>query len=255
MARALRNKPLIEAFMEVHFDPTSAVASYPIWVGVLYEHLKDRFPHTVTLPASTLPTQMAPELARLQFRPGEDGWPLIQVGPAVVTLNFNEGYRWSEFRAMAARLFTELSVGHGSDSMPISSLALSYQNVIHLDLQERLREVLERKLNTRFDLPETILNDARLTPERSGFNYFLSRSVGDPAGDASIRFASAEHKKVPAIICELRFVSTNANVLASLDSRNAWLVGAHELLEAWFFAVIQGELEREFEPYDDAESA
>ena len=44
-----------------------------------------------------MPDEFTPHIVHHRFRVSPDGWPLLQVGPGVFTVNDTANYRWTEF--------------------------------------------------------------------------------------------------------------------------------------------------------------
>ena len=101
--RELQKKPLIEAILELrwHVDPSRGDPNYSIFVGRLYDLLASKYPHYEQLPSSMIPSQMAANIAQHRFRVAEEKWPLVQVGPGIVTLNDTDNYTWYDFGVRA----------------------------------------------------------------------------------------------------------------------------------------------------------
>ncbi len=104
MPEQLENSPLVEALLEIKWklnrirpdtfeDPGHKWAS-----GRLYDRVRERFGHIQELPASLVPEEMTPHTVRHQFRTEKNGWPLVQLGPGIATVNFTSPYSWDSFR-------------------------------------------------------------------------------------------------------------------------------------------------------------
>ena len=85
-AKLLKNKPLIEAILEVRWnlEPGPAPGTgrdphYKFLLGKLFETVKTRFPHHEELPAASIPEELTPYAVHHRFRESANGWPLIQV--------------------------------------------------------------------------------------------------------------------------------------------------------------------------------
>jgi len=110
----LKNKPLVEAIFELkwdlqempgeyYFDP-----DYKMSIGRLYENLKDKYPTQEKLNTATMPDEIAGHVVQYRFRSAENDWPLVQIGPGIVTLNETEKYTWDEFKDNITRLIETL---------------------------------------------------------------------------------------------------------------------------------------------------
>ena len=97
----LQNKPLVEAIFELRWkleerSPGIKIdPHYKILVGAMYEKVKDRYPFPEQMPTVNIPDEMAAHVVQHRFRKAENEWPLVQVGPGIVTLNDTHGYTWA----------------------------------------------------------------------------------------------------------------------------------------------------------------
>ena len=99
----LKNKPLVEAIFElkwkliqqdtgIYIDP-----HYKILIGSLYEKIKDKYPFYEQLETARMPDEIAAYLVQHRFRVKENDWPLIQIGPGIITLNDTDNYVYHVF--------------------------------------------------------------------------------------------------------------------------------------------------------------
>ncbi len=110
MAEKLPNQPLTETSFEVHWTkaedpveegtrptkipsgqtpigPKVVDPDHTIFLGRMFERLAKTYPHRINLPASTVPTEYAPHVLQYQFWTAEERWPVVQLGPGVLTFN------------------------------------------------------------------------------------------------------------------------------------------------------------------------
>ena len=89
----LTHPPLIEAILEVRWQlqqqaPGVAVdPKYKLLVGRLYDRLSRDYPFYEPLPTASMPDEMLGYVVQHRFRTADGAWPLVQVGPGLVTLN------------------------------------------------------------------------------------------------------------------------------------------------------------------------
>ena len=99
----LTNKPLVEAIFELRWELQEVSPGfktdphYPILIGGIYGKAKSQYGFHEKLPTATMPDEIAGYIVQHRFRKGENSWPLIQIGPGIITLNDTEGYVWEDF--------------------------------------------------------------------------------------------------------------------------------------------------------------
>src|SRR5688572_5700647 len=100
----LPKKPLVEAILEIRWaiqpqaDGEGIDPGFSIFLGRFYDKVSSEFPESENLPAAMMPEQITPYLVRNRFRKTKGGWPLVQVGPGILSANDTEAYDWSTFR-------------------------------------------------------------------------------------------------------------------------------------------------------------
>ena len=103
--KILKNKPLVEAIFELRWkleDDKNAIGikkdpHYKILVGRVYDNVKGNYPYYSQLPTAHMPDEIAGYVVQHQFRKAKDKWPLIQLGPGIITLNSTNDYVWENF--------------------------------------------------------------------------------------------------------------------------------------------------------------
>src|SRR5579872_3233151 len=90
----LLNPPMVEVVFEVRWDllqdqQTGRMRdpSYPMMYGSMYERLKKEFPFIEDLPSTQAHPEATPFTPRHRIRKERTGYPLMQVGPGIVTIN------------------------------------------------------------------------------------------------------------------------------------------------------------------------
>jgi uncharacterized protein (TIGR04255 family) len=102
----LPRKPLVEAIFELRWalqkqpDGQAIDPGFQIFLGRFYDKVSSDFPESENLDAALVPEMMTPYIVRNRFRKTKGGWPLVQVGTGILSVNDTEGYDWSTFRPM-----------------------------------------------------------------------------------------------------------------------------------------------------------
>ena len=256
MPHELANKPLVEAILELKWSPQGQVIAwsdpaYPLYVGTLYEAIKDDYGVVEELPAKQIPDEISAGVVKYRFRRSADGWPLVQAGPGIATLNFTEAYDWERFRKAALDFFPRLLSAYrfsGTYQGPAFTAAiLRYINAAEADpaLEDPLR-FMHTKLHTEIGLPADIVQANQIRGAAAAVDLRLSYPLADPVGSGNIRLTTGKKNDKPAIVWDLSVISQGADAPQSEEQMEQWLLRAHDLIEAWFFTFIEGELEAQF---------
>lgn len=262
MSTQLKNPPLIEALLEIKWNlrklegpDTYTDPGFKIASGRLYDRINKRFPVITNLPAAAIPEEISAYTVRHQFRTEPNGWPLVQIGPGVATVNYTTPYSWKKFkdtiRAFVPQLVASYS-GVISDQQPpvlqANSVLLRYINAVEWDWEEsNALQYLLSNLHTTFQLPQELF-DPGLTGLPVDINLQVGYPITEPKGKMLLRFGTGRVGQTNGLIWELIFVSVNdeAPSLTETDSFLSWVSTAHDIIEKWFFVLIKGELYRTF---------
>jgi len=247
--RDLPNKPLVEAILEVQWQvPEEGDPHYNLFPGRLYDSVAKEYPVHEPLPTSSLPQQVAQHITQHRFRTKENSWPLIQVGPGIVTLNDTVGYTWTDFGARAKKLIPNIFNAYPKpEELRVSRLLLRYIDAVEFDCdKENAFQFLKDKLKTSIEFPTALFTDIPVRKTPTGFNFRTEFPVTSPAGIISLRFATGTHNNKPALIWETAVVSRGRDLPRLPEGFGEWIDNSHELTDDWFFKLIEGELERRF---------
>lgn len=245
----LPNKPLIEAIAEIRWGKESELdPAFQIIIGRLYERLQGDYPEIEDLPIAQVPPAMTVHLVRHRFRRVKEGWPLVQIGPGVLTVNETEAYRWSEFSTRVKTALAKLYDAHPApEGINISQLLLRYINAIEVDyLSQDLIAFLSAKMRTVISIPRELFQQTAVAEKPHGLSIQLTFPTETPRGGLHVRFGTGRKKDKPALIWELQMRSTTPDLPEMPGGFDAWLEAAHGLVEHWFFEIAKGELLESF---------
>lgn len=245
----LPNKPLVEAILEVKWGgEVQPDPAYPISVGRLYERLRHEYPEIENLPVAQVPAEMTTHIVRHRFRKKQDAWPLVQIGPGVLTLNDTVGYHWDDFNARARMLLPWLYDAHPSpSSLRLNSLLLRYINAVELDYEkESALEFLSSRMRLSIGVPSELVDETALRAYPTAVGLQIAFAAQAPAGALRLQVGTGASKGRKALIWEIHFMSVGVDVPRVPDGFGAWLDGAHAKIEDWFFGLAEGELLRKF---------
>jgi uncharacterized protein (TIGR04255 family) len=242
----LPKAPLVEAIFEMQWQTIDGKgdSTYPLSVGRLYSEMGTEYPATEDLPIVEVPARMTMNMVRHRFRTKQQGWPLMQIGPGILTVNDTEAYRWEDFqnriKTITGKMFNLYSP---KEAIKIQSLLLRYINAIELDFDAvNVIDFLASKLKLDIKLPGALFEKHDINKQPAGFALQLDHVGKEPNGIAKIHIARGAKNQKPALIWELHFRSLEAQIPQLPEKFNDWLTGAHDLIEDWFIAMSKGDL-------------
>ncbi|HSX11710.1 MAG TPA: TIGR04255 family protein [Chlamydiales bacterium] len=252
----LLHPPVIEVIFELRWEietdsQTGRMRdpSYPMMYGRIYERLKKDFPHIEDLPSVQAHPEATPFIPRHRMRKEKNGYPLVQVGPGIITVNDAKGYSWKSFRALALRLIEAVSELFPEGGMPLNFTRseLRYVNGIRFDIaRENPLAFLAEKLHMKVELdPELFAQNAiHERPNALGVN--LAYALEKPMGNLSIHANLGQFEGKPAFIQQTSILSVGDLVPTELETFTPWLEEAHQVAENCFQTFCKGALMEKF---------
>jgi len=268
-ARELKKKPLIEAICEIRWalkrvqgvpgmpemtstDPLFPVMTvdphYRLLLGRLYDRLRSQYATHEPLGPAGIPDEMSGHIVQHRFRAAQNEWPLIQMGPGVVTINDTSKYNWEDFRGRVVDVKTKLYEAHPEpQDLRIETLVLRYLDAVEFDYPSAdVFQFLSEKLKVSIALSDDLFVGTGVEQQPCHFQSQQMHRTKTPAGIFRLGFATGIHNGKPSLIWETSLSSTGEDVSRMPDDFETWLDQAHTLISDWFFKMIDGDLRRRF---------
>lgn len=247
----LKNKPLVEALLELTWrippgpegDP-----HYRLLLGRFSEKVAADYPFHEPLPTAQVPDVMVPYMAQHRFRKGAGRWPLVQIGPGIMTVNETDAYTWGSFRECCVKAVKDLFDAHpAKQDFPAQGLTLRYIDAVEVDFsRESVFDFLETKMKTKISLPDSLFEGTDVNRNPEEFNWQASFPHSRHGGAVTLRFAMGKKLGKSALVWEtLVQAAPNPSPLSS-DTFSSWIDAAHGLTHTWFTKLIEGDLKRKF---------
>ena len=251
----LTHPPLIEVILEVRWQlqqqaPGVAVdPKYKLLVGRLYDRLSRDYPFYEPLPTASMPDEMLGYVVQHRFRTAEGAWPLVQVGPGLVTLNDTRDYTWKAFEAKSRQLVDALYSAYpdADTTLQVGGLQLRYIDAIPFDFATAdVFQFLAENLKITLAFSPALFTDVPVKPAPKGLNAMVEFSTANPSGTLRIRLARGKHQGADALILEMVLIADDSDAPDMPAGFVAWLNAAHNVIHDTFFKMIEGHLEEQF---------
>ncbi len=254
--KVLRNKPLVEAIFELRWDlqePTPGMKidpHYKLLIGRLYDKLNDEYPFHEQLPVAAMPDEIAGYVVQHRFRKDKDKWPLVQIGPGIITVNDTEGYVWEDFEKriiQAVNILFEV-YPESKNNLKIDRLLLRYMDAISFDFEkDDIFTFLKEQVKTKINLYQKLFEDTRVKKPPLDLDLRFAFASTEPKGAIRLRFVRGKKKESDVLIWETMVEAVSEDVPKVQNEIADWIQEAHNLTDDWFFKLIEGELLRRFE--------
>jgi len=255
MSNELANKPLVEALFEIKWELKESKKrgkhdpNYKILVGMLYDKLNKEYPYFEPLDAAELPDEMAAHIVQNRFRVAEDQWPVVQIGPGIITVNDTQNYKWEDFEKKILNVLRILiDIYPNRENLVFNSILLRYINVIEeFEGDGDTFAFLKENMHTEINLDEKLFEETGVKNLPLSFEFNISFGSTKPKGAVILRLAKGKIDNRPRLGLETMVLSLKKDVPNSTEDIHKWIKEAHNLTDDWFFKLIEGDLKRRFE--------
>lgn len=256
----LKNKPLVEAIFEMRWKLKEQSgmrldSNYKLLPGRLSDKLRKVYPYYQILPTEIVPEELAGGLVQHQFRKSKNQWPLVQIGPGILTVNDTENYIWKDFRKSiidAVKAFYEAYPD--SSDLIIESLLLRYIDGIEFDFDNKdILQFLKEQMKISITLPPPVFEKGD-TKKLSRLNCVFSFKCDVPESLVTIRLSRGKFNRwnnersiKEGLLWDTVVDTRYGERLKNISVLSEWLEAAHDITHKWFFKIIEGDLEKRFQ--------
>ncbi len=252
--KELKNKPLAEVILEMKWALTSPAPGvqidphYKILLGRFYDKVSGEYPEHEQLQTATMPDEIAGQMVQHRFRIAPNEWPLLQIGPGIMTVNETHKYKWLDFRSRSVAAIDKLFNAHPKPrDLKIDSLLLRYIDAVEFNYsKQHVFEFLKDKMKFMIALPDSLFKDTKIQKNPQHFSWQSSFGCQNPGGIITLRFATGKKDNLPSLIWETIVHSRGEDIPSMPQMFERWVDEAHAITDDWFFKIIEGELERRF---------
>lgn len=252
--KELKHKPLVEAIVEVRWtleSPAQGIERdphYKFLLGRLFDRVHKDYPEHEQLPTATIPDEFVGHAVQHRFRSAPAEWPLIQVGPGILTVNDTDKYTWEDFRARSVAAVDNLFGAHPKPgALRIEALVLRYIDAVDFDYaKEDVFAFLKANMKVLAGLPRNLFDYPGVKRAPQHFSWQAAFACEKPQGSVSVRFATGQRQQNPSLVWETIVESSGSGMPPMPQEFAAWMDAAHNMTHDWFFKLIAGNLERRF---------
>jgi len=249
----LQNPPIVEALLEVKWDLKGAGGAelidphYQLLLGSFWQLIKDSYPHHEPLPAASIPDEVTGAVVKHRFRVAKDEWPLIQLGPGIMSVNETQKYTtFEKFKPLAVTAIEKLFEAYPADPN-IRSLTLRYIDAVDMDYsKEDVVEFIKSKMSIPVSLPKFLSQDDNLDANPNNLAFRVSLRSNKPSGIGTLSVSTGLRDGKRSLIWEQIVHSSGDDVCEMPKGFGNWLTDAHSLIDGWFWKIIDGDLQGRF---------
>jgi uncharacterized protein (TIGR04255 family) len=249
----LPNKPLVEAIFELQWelltnDDVQRDPGFRILLGRMYDKVRSEYPELEDLPQTIVPEDITPRIVRHRFRVKKNGWPLVQIGPGILSVNDTEGYTWEGFKPRLIEAITALFGSYPTDihKLNVTQVTFRYLDAIPYDGSVPVLQFLRELMHTNIQVDPLLFEEKALADSPIGLQLSLAYALPDLRGDVAISLSLGARDGKPSIIWGTQVRAQGNNVPKSPKEYGPWLEAAHTVLGNWFRTLARGKLYESF---------
>ncbi len=223
--------------------------AYPMMYGRIYEKMKREFPLIEDLPSVQVHPEANPFVVRHRMRKERNGWPLMQIGPGIVTINDGKGYSWTQFKNLILKVMESIVDLYPAETFPLNFVKseIRYINAIGFDIQkENALSYLAEKLHMKVEIDRQIFKMNDMLDKPNAVSVNLAYSLNRPIGNLMLSANLGQIDGRPAYIVQSVAQSLGETVPQEESGMDLWLREAHEVAENCFMSFFKGPLLQRF---------
>ncbi len=239
----LKDPPIIEALLELKWAVGDQQAGmldkeFKLYPGIFSERIKNQYPEIEVLDGARIPDEMNAYIPRYRFRKKPGGYPLVQIGPGVLTVNLDKDFSREKFyeacREAMEILFEILP------TLTFLELTVHYIDAFNFSFETNPFQYLRQKLKTNFEFSTDLFSAASANPNPVNFNIDSTYKVSEPDGFLRIQIRSGVRKtdNLKLLLMDTIFYSIKGQIPAK-DRIAEWIKGADDVIHSWFYKMIE----------------
>lgn len=238
----LKNAPLVEVIFELRWKVSNKddLTRCQYLYGDLYSLLKEKYRYRESLVPPDVPADLLINNPIYRFRKRQDGYPLLQVGPGIISLNtVDEYYDWEEYFVWCKGLMEALF-----DVYPHNNGEMFTPTLLYIDFlkTETLNVDILNFVNTYLNIN---INQGFYKTEKHPEALNWAVAYKTELGQLGVTLNTGKINKVEeGIILQTKLNGTDFN--PDVGNINSWLTEAHEFCSQLFKDMTKGPLYQSF---------
>ena len=237
----LPKAPLVEVVFELRWNLTGKdeLAKVQYLYGDIYNELKSKYPYRESILPADFPIEIIINQPAHRFRAGQNRYPLIQVGPGIITYNTIDSlYEWQDFFNNTSELISTFLKIYPFEKNKTLSPGILYLDFFPFNFEkDDAHAFVNENFNVNFN--QSFYNNEKFPTD---FNMGFAFPVD--LGELRINFLKGRNNNREGILLQTR---VNGNPLAA-EHKNLsnWLQEAHTLCSDLFKQLTRGRLYESF---------
>lgn len=254
-----KKAPLIEVIVEIHWAlkplgsaPNAAIDPYyDLFREAFLENCKAELPIVEQLVPAEIPAEFVSDQPHLRLRPEKAGWPLVQIGPGVMTINIVPPYAgWAEFKRFIERAFDLLYRSYPMAKKTLQPLRAHLRYIDVFDAKYGLdgfSNFVDTHLGAAKPIRPEVVEELAENPKEITYTTDSRFAVKSPVGStARVRIVPGQSGGRDAVVLELHCDGPMSGGYQLKETLLSWYDEAHTTLHVLFDKTTSAELKAQF---------
>jgi len=238
----LPKAPLIEVIFEIKWDITNKadILDFQYIHGDLYSRLRDKYPYRENVLPPEVPLEVVKGLPVFRYRKDKNCYPLIQVGPGLLTVNTNDDeYYWDTYLVEINSTLENFNNIYSKFTGLMLSPSITYIDFFEVDFTKTnpLDFINE---NLGLTVEQNFLEKGNLTAKE--VNLTFNNTSGDNLLSLNLRSGKFNNKE--GVVMQTKIIGKKTKY--SNEQLNSWLNETHEVCSKTFKKITGGKLYHSF---------
>nr|MDO8086475.1 TIGR04255 family protein [Candidatus Sigynarchaeum springense] len=239
----LKNPPIIEALLEIKWKVGQnrngfIDEAFKFFPGLFSEKIRESYPIIESLDHLKVPDEINPYLPRFRFRKTNEGYPLVQIGPGILTVNLDKDFSQEKFFKTCVEVLDVLfNLLH---DLRVIELSIHYIDAFDFTFESDPFKFLDEKLQTHFNFSPQLFEVTEIKPIAVKFSLMASYRVENPRGyfTCQLRDGIRKSDNAKLLLMDSIFRSLEGE-LPKNEGIHDWIKEGDEVIHKWFYKMIE----------------
>lgn len=237
---------ILEVIFEVRWQltpipntPALRDPGYPLVYGRLYDRVKERFPIVEDLPTTQMQPEANPYVVRHRLRKVKEGWPLMQIGPGILTVNEGAEFDWKAFKEDASNGYEGVRQFFPSAQVPLKFLKVELRYIHGHKFEGSATEFMAKSLSTQVKFDPALFPADKVGEKQEGLLLNVGYQLKKPIGQGMLSFSLGQVEGQQAIVQQSLIQVAGEDTPQDLVELGRWLDNAQALANHWQKTLIK----------------
>ena len=205
---------------------------YKLFLGNIFNNVKDKYPITKTLNNAKVPEELANGLVQYQFRKSDSEFPLLQAGPGVFTVNENNFSSLTTFKDTVLKGLDVLYKSYPNfSSLGNFKLVLNFIYGKEFNFgSQNVNDYINSQTKLNVSIDPKLLKEAGVEEKMKTMEAKFTLNSTNPQGELLILIGKGKKEEKDALVWNISIVSEFKNITNHNNVIQPWISEAEKSL-------------------------